>query len=936
MRHDELLVISLLCLLFTFVGGQVPRENFYPFGIAAGDLALPREDDASTPVPILFDFPFFDASYRTVHITTNGIINFGAGDTAYVPRPFPLLNYRSIASYWMDTDPRMGGDVFYRESIDPVILNRVTEEIRSRFVGYSTFTSRWTMIVTFDRVPAYGCGSTSGCGRLCSDTVTYQTILVSNGIQSFAIFNYNELKYTVGTAACEAHAQVGFNAGDGKRFYIVPSSNTAGIAQAALLGSNVGIPGKWMFSIDGSDIWEGCNSRGSLELYPRKVLYFGQEVITIGGPCFSNISEITVIFDRTPVQCLVNDSLQATCIAPYFVKLGTNKITLDYNSTAFETFLMVVDTEDIVDVDNDFKVYETENVDAAFKIEWNVNTGADHNEIIILKGFQIDYSLDVNGAITDENVLSLNYGEVTNNGSITIHPIPSTSRPGTTGIIRHIALTAYRQVSKAIALTRVIIFASKVACTAYCRIWDNSQPSADEMRTIVDEVSRRSPCPPSVSVDFPSRMANFELDASCNPSNPLLCDFFHLGSKGCYRSTNNQGKQAAQCCYDFGMRLKLGPPGGGTMDFVDSGVSTLEHFKQDVIPYLTCCICNLFSNQCSKYYEKRPSTDSRFFMPPGNGGGGGDPHFTTLDGTTYTFNPIGEFVYLKSNNEIIQVRIAQYRDNQGIRKQACYFSAFVIQHQQSDKLQVDLSALKLFIFRINEQAVNLDLGLWTFNGITVNYQNNATVVIYTESELGIEFCISGDVLHAIITTPETAKGNIHGLIGNWDDNPLNDLQLPNGTSIPITSSMEDIHYKFGMAWSTTNITSLFYYPSGLSWSDFQSPSFVPSFQTLPANPVCNGDRECEYDISVTGNENVGLGNVQTKLRAQEIKEFNSLISNYCPLSVTVTNGDVTVEQIALETHVRYTVRCHEGFELYGSAQVTCVNGKYDLIGVCLD
>ena len=50
------------------------------------------------------------------------------------------------------------------------------------------------------------------------------------------------------------HAQIGFNAGDGLRYYLVPNSNSASINSTALSTSNVGIPGKWMFSTDSSDI----------------------------------------------------------------------------------------------------------------------------------------------------------------------------------------------------------------------------------------------------------------------------------------------------------------------------------------------------------------------------------------------------------------------------------------------------------------------------------------------------------------------------------------------------------------------------------------------------------------------------------------------------------------------------------------------------------
>lgn len=46
----------------------------------------------------------------------------------------------------------------------------------------------------------------------------------------------------------------------------------------------------------------------------------------------------------------------------------------------------------------------------------------------------------------------------------------------------------------------------------------------------------------------------------------------------------------------------------------------------------------------------------------------GDPHLTTLDGYTYTFNGIGEFVYLKTNDDSFQsqIRFEQFRDKNGI------------------------------------------------------------------------------------------------------------------------------------------------------------------------------------------------------------------------------------------------------------------------------
>lgn len=48
----------------------------------------------------------------------------------------------------------------------------------------------------------------------------------------------------------------------------------------------------------------------------------------------------------------------------------------------------------------------------------------------------------------------------------------------------------------------------------------------------------------------------------------------------------------------------------------------------------------------------------------------GDPHFTSLDGYKYSFNGIGEFVYLRTDDKTFQsqIRFEQFRKANGIEK----------------------------------------------------------------------------------------------------------------------------------------------------------------------------------------------------------------------------------------------------------------------------
>jgi hypothetical protein len=320
------------------------------------------------------------------------------------------------------------------------------------------------------------------------------------------------------------------------------------------------------------------------------------------------------------------------------------------------------------------------------------------------------------------------------------------------------------------------------------------------------------------------------------------------------------------------------------------------------------------------------------FQPPATGNGNGDPHFSTMDGTSYTFNPVGEFTYLKAADDTIQTRIAQYADSVGNKKLASYFSAFAIKSGQSDTVQVELSSAGQFFFRVNGQTMTLDPGFWSFNGISLDYINTTSVIVQTTSAITLEIHIIGGVLGAIVSLPGSAKGHVSGLVGNWDDNRDNDFQTPDGTIIPSTSNPADIHDKFGLAWSTTVATSLFTYPTNLAWSDYQDRSFRPTFSVPSTNPACNGDTDCNYDASITGDLNVGLSNIAVKQRAAAIEQINEDVAKYCPATVGVANGQVTVQESG--STVSYSVACDKGFKLDGKKTVTCADGVYEALGVC--
>lgn len=74
----------------------------------------------------------------------------------------------------------------------------------------------------------------------------------------------------------------------------------------------------------------------------------------------------------------------------------------------------------------------------------------------------------------------------------------------------------------------------------------------------------------------------------------------------------------------------------------------------------------------------------------------GDPHFISVDGYNYTFNPIGEYTLLKTsdNSFRFQTRTSNYIDSTGKVFQAAVFTSLAAQEAGEVRVEVSINAAR--------------------------------------------------------------------------------------------------------------------------------------------------------------------------------------------------------------------------------------------------
>ncbi|XP_077312595.1 uncharacterized protein LOC143933542 isoform X10 [Lithobates pipiens] len=220
-------------------------DLLYPYGPVI-DIINPKIDDGGSPIIYLTrNIPLFGRYYSYLYVNNNGLLSFGSPISQFVPQALPVaFGNPFLAIFWADVDNRLAGDIYYRETTDPVLLSRATSDIRSYFNAVD-FTAQWAFVATWHRVAYYGSSTYK--------VNTFQAVLSTDGNQTFLLYNYEDIQWpslSLNGYSQDGHsALAGLNSGYDTGYYTLPGSLAISVANLSST-SNVNVTGRWAFKVN--------------------------------------------------------------------------------------------------------------------------------------------------------------------------------------------------------------------------------------------------------------------------------------------------------------------------------------------------------------------------------------------------------------------------------------------------------------------------------------------------------------------------------------------------------------------------------------------------------------------------------------------------------------------------------------------------------------
>ncbi|XP_048243835.1 uncharacterized protein LOC124112947 [Haliotis rufescens] len=894
-------LLSVLCLV------TYSDCSLYPFGPGVGDVALLTNN---APVNLGNSYNYYGRKFDTVYVSKDGVVGLDP-DVKYEEVRFqngdrdPDHDLPFLAPFHFDGNNITSdseGKIYYRlhfnnASEDQDFLMELQYYMLNATVGTSPFEPTVALVVTWENVTA---ASQEPCAEGACQRATFQMVLVACALNTFIIFNYNDMPLPV-----QYYYQAGINGGHGVGWTSVCTGcNLSDLPSTR--GSDVA--GRFIFRVSNDQLERsGCTVDGStLQIFPKYAGMFGGELLDISGPCMDDVNVNVMCRFGSGESAFTSqgfrfNSMRLKCPVPRLTQRGSVTVAVSVDGG------IMFNGEGAINVVMPLRLPKSSLVlnPAWFEVTpQELNMTWDPDTITSHPDARVDIKL-VGYRETETEIiwktLSVLASSVANTGNFSFRPADHQCQPADcqlfeVGIVEVQLQTPYHTV----ATSRVVMspedpfpfgwFVNNAMTTQYgsnwppqlCTRWSDK----DKMDTSWMDKLLYCPCNLGQALtDF----GRWQPDLGCNiwSSSSSNC-FYHKGAVHCIRSFQPSSTGAGnQCCYGSDGVLKYAADTyqGSTPDrshdwgaapYNKPGfVPAFSHWIQDVVTFYYCCLWVGYSH-CDYYMERRATRDCNGYRPPKAAMAYGDPHIMTFDGKLYNFGGKGDYYLVKSDQFSLQGKfdMGQQAHADGSSFNATVLTSVAMSGDSGSRVEIRLAPpglnsdrrLDVFVdgkFKLFDAAAifkqEFSGGVSVIN-IAVdpndNRHDNFTVIM--KSGVGVQVAAVNRLLHVIVNMPPNFQNMTSGLMGTWDGDMYDDFTAVDGEVINVTSSAENVYQTFGKTWEVPERESLF------SHHDIADMLFMPVFAAPQGssiteenlNTTCGENAQCRFDYLVTGNADI--------------------------------------------------------------------------------
>lgn len=287
----------------------------------------------------------------------------------------------------------------------------------------------------------------------------------------------------------------------------------------------------------------------------------------------------------------------------------------------------------------------------------------------------------------------------------------------------------------------------------------------------------------------------------------------------------------------------------------------------------------------------------------------GDPHISTFDGASFSFMAAGEFTVLKSTSDNFEIQARQEEVKSLNNDGTVSWNTGLAIRTGNDKVCF-YPPNRVFL---NGQNLGNSFQSQSLSNGGMIVKDGSTFVVTTANQDEIKVYLRNVNLDYYVTPNQNRRGKLQGVLGNFDEQPQNDLQIQGGEVIKGTYN--ELYPRYADSWRIKQSESLFIYDTGKNTDTYTDRNFprtslnLTSAQRNAAKTICEKAgvtdpillENCIIDVASTSNntslaEHYYEAQVSTQvLESFSIGGFSSSDVKLGYSGVTVTNKEAVLD-----------------------------------------